>query len=146
MVDSANLERIARKTGGRVVNLLIHQRGCARGSGQAPFQFLSAKVLSGKVTELAPSLPEAVTRGFSLAGRCEGKCEIELGFGYGGKVMVTRRVTLNPDDALEAERGDFVRRAWAQRRIAELALDPQRNESTITALGKEHRIVTAAHR
>ena len=144
MVDGANLERLARKTGGRVVNLLSAANEDALAAvRQAPFQFLNAKVISGKVTELAPSLPEAVTRGFSISGRCEGKCELELAFGYAGKVMVTRRLTLNPDDALESERGDFVRRTWAQRRITELALDPQRNESTITALGKEHRIVTA---
>ncbi|QIF00188.1 VIT domain-containing protein [Roseimicrobium sp. ORNL1] len=144
MADSARLESIARRTGGHVVNLLTTSTEDALAAmRQSPFQFLSAKVISGKVTDLAPGLPETVTRGFSIAGRCEGKGEIELAFGYAGKVMATRRVTLNPDDALEAERGDFVRRAWAQRKIAELALDPQANESAITALGKEHRIVTA---
>lgn len=144
MADSARLESIARRTGGHVVNLLTTSTEDALAAmRQSPFQFLHAKVISGKVTDMAPSLPETVTRGFSIAGRCEGKGEIELAFGYAGKVMVTRRNTLNPDDALEAERGDFVRRAWAQRKIAELALDPQANESAIIALGKEHRVVTA---
>lgn len=144
MVDGANLDRLARETGGRVVNLLSANNEDALSAIQgSPFQFLEARVISGKVSELTPSQPEPVTRGFSLAGRCEGKCEIEVSFGYGGKSTLTRRVVLNPDDALEPDRGDFVRRAWAQRRIAELALEPVRNESTITALGKEHRIVTA---
>lgn len=144
MVDGANLDRLARKTGGRVVNLITAEHDAALAAmGGTPFQFIEAKVISGKVSDLVPGRPEPATRSFTVAGRCEGKAEIELSFGRPGKVAMTRRITLNPADALDADRGDFVRRAWAQRRIAELALDPKRNESAITALGREHRIVTA---
>ncbi len=52
-------------------------------------------------------------------------------------------VSLNPDDALDPTNGDAVRRDWAQRKIAELSLDPKKNEAAITALGKEHRVVTS---
>ncbi|HSJ03596.1 MAG TPA: VIT domain-containing protein, partial [Verrucomicrobium sp.] len=144
MVDSANLERLARKGGGRVVSLLSasDEAGLAAVSC-APFQFLGAKVLSGRVEEISPGQPGPVNGGFAFAGRGDGKSEIELSFGYAGKVQVTRRITLNPGDAMEPQRGDFVRRAWAQQRIAELSLDPVRNEGAIIALGKEHRIVTS---
>ena len=144
MVDAANLQRITRQHGGRVLNLIAMKNEAALAEMRGDsFQFLGAKVLSGKATEMVPSLPEPVTQGFTLAGQCRGKCEIELGFGYGGQVQVTRRVTLNPDEALEPARGDAVRRNWAQRKIAELSLDLKMNESAVTALGKEHRVVTS---
>jgi len=144
MVDAANLQRITRKCGGRVLDLIAMKDDVAIGAMRGEsFQFLGAKVLSGKATEIVPSHPEPVVRGFTLAGQCRGKCELELSFGYTGKALVTRRISLNPDDALEPAAGDAVRRLWAQRKIAELSLDPKENESAITALGKEHRVVTS---
>jgi hypothetical protein len=146
--DHAALERITRRHGGQVVNLLAmsQQEGMAALSG-TPFQYLGAKILSGKVSDLAPSLPTPVTRGFALAGRCDGlksngRCEIELQFGYGGSVSSTRRVTLDTAQALPEKRGDFVRRVWAQKRIAELELDAKKNERQITDLGKDNGLVT----
>ena len=144
IADSANLQRLMRKCGGRVLNLLTLNDDDALQAGRGvTFQFLGAKVLSGKADDLVPSLPEPLTRGFTMAGKFKGKTEIELSFGHDGHVDVTRRVVLNPADAMETERGDFVRRAWAQKKIAELMLDAKTNESAITALGKEHRVVTS---
>ncbi|CAN5133208.1 hypothetical protein BH11PSE11_BH11PSE11_34440 [soil metagenome] len=147
-VDHAALERITRRHGGRVVNLLAMSRqdGVAALSGK-PFQYLGARIISGKVPDLAPSLPTPVTRGFALAGLCDGlksngRCEIELQFGYGGTVTSTRRIVLDTAQALSEKRGDFVRRTWAQKRIAELELDAKKNEQQITELGKDHGLIT----
>ena len=144
MVDQGNLERLSRKTGDQVINLTTTSTEDAiTAVAGVAFQFLHARVISGKVTDLVPELPEPVTRGFSLAGRCEGKCEIEVAFGFAGEATVTKRIKLDPSDALDAEQGNFVHRVWAQRKISELSVDPQRNEAAITALGIEHRVVTA---
>ncbi len=97
MVDASNLQRITRKCGGLVLDLIAMKDDDALGAMRGEsFQFLGAKVLSGKATELVPSMPEAVTHGFTLAGQCRGKCEIELSFGFGGKVSVTRSGLFEP--------------------------------------------------
>ncbi|WP_081891800.1 VIT domain-containing protein [Verrucomicrobium sp. BvORR106] len=143
MVDQVRLQQMAAANGGQVVNLLTTGvEDAVKSLSAVPFQFLGARVISGKVTEVSPSRPEAVGRVFSLAGRVEGRSEVELTFGQGGKVTMTRKITLDPKQALVADRGDFIRRAWAQKRIAELSLEPDSNAATIVALGKAHRLVT----
>ncbi len=145
MVDTNRLERLARQGQGVVVNLLTMDTATALPLVQTggTFQYLGAKVISGKAEDFAPALPTLVAGGFTLAGRCEGRTELELSFGYGGKSQVTQRFVLDPAEALPAEHGDFLRRAWAQQRIAELGLDPKRNAEAIQKLGMEHRVVTS---
>ncbi|HEX2748558.1 MAG TPA: VIT domain-containing protein, partial [Verrucomicrobiales bacterium] len=137
------LDRIARSGAGQAVNLLTTSDADAMGilRGQV-FRFLGVKVLSGAAMDTAPALPVAVTRGFTLAGRYKGKTEMELTFGYGTDVVVSQRVTLDPSGALEPERGAFVKRVWAQKRIAELLPEPKENEAAITQLGKDNGLVT----
>lgn len=139
----AVLDRIARTGAGQSVNLLTTSEADAlRLLGGQVFRFLGVKVLSGGVTETAPALPVAVTRGFSIAGQYKGKTEMELTFGYGTSVMVTQKLVLDPAVALEPERGAFVKRVWAQKRIAELLPEPKENETAITQLGKDNGLVT----
>lgn len=143
IMDNSRLERIARGTGGRVLNLLtLGAADAVKALREKPFQFLGAKVLSGKASDLHPSMAVPVVSGFALAGRCEGRAEIELSFGFGSTPSVTRRAVIDPKEALDAAEGDFVRRVWAQKKIAELDLDYERNAAAITELGTEHRIVT----
>lgn len=145
-VERSVLDRLARSQGGRTIDVLtLSQEDALAALGAAPFSFLKAEVISGKVTDLAPALPTPITRGFSLAGRFEGKCELELSFGTGGTVLHKERVVLDPAEALPAERAGFVRRTWAQKRIAELELDGKRSERAIAELGKNHGLVTRFH-
>ncbi len=142
--DTSRLERIAHSTGGRVLNLITMQTDDAvQAMRSQPFQFLGAKVISGSASEMYPSLAVAVTNGFTLAGRCDGKTEIELSFGFGSTASITRRLLIDPNQALDNADGDFIRRVWAQKKIAELDLDPEKNAAAITALGVEHRVVTS---
>jgi Ca-activated chloride channel family protein len=146
MVETNRLERLARQGNGVVVNLLALDNAAALPLVQTggTFQYLGAKIISGKAEDLAPALPTLVAGQFTLAGRCEGRTELELSFGYGGQSQVTKRLVLDPADSLAAEHGDFLRRAWAQQRIAELAIDPKRNAEAIQKLGMEHRVVTSS--
>jgi Ca-activated chloride channel family protein len=144
MVDETALRQLVAPAGGRVLNLLTTPVAEAVAAMQSsPFQFLGARVVSGKATELSPSRPEIAGATFAMAGRFEGRSEIELSFGQNGKTTLTRRVTVDPKEAIEAKRGAFVRHAWAQRRVAELALDERGNEDAIIALGKAQGLVTA---
>lgn len=141
--DHPALERIARSTSARPVNLLkLSDADAVQALQGSVFQFLGAKVLSGAAMELAPELPVAVTRGFTLAGRYKGRTELELSFGTAGVPAFTRRVTIDPKEALPPERGEFVRRLWAQKRIAEMLPDAPRNEVEITRLGTENGVIT----
>ncbi len=142
-VDRAVLDRLTRSRGGCTIDALARSKEDALTALQsAPFSFLGAEVISGKVADLAPALPTPISRGFSLSGRFEGKCEIELSFGTAGKVLSKQRLVIDPATALPVERGAFVRRVWAQKRIAELELDAKKNEAAIAELGKAHGLVT----
>jgi hypothetical protein len=142
--DHATLERLTRKTGGRVVNLLgMEVADALHAVNSLPLQFLYWDIISGNAEELVMPQRRVEAGGFVIAGRAQGKCEIELAFGYTGVVAVKRRITLDPEQEMGPTRGAFVRRAWAQCKLAELSLEPRQYEAAITALGKEHGIVTA---
>ena len=66
--------------------------------------------------------------------------ELTLEFGSGGKVLHTEKITL--DRKAHASDSGLARRIWAQKKIAELELRPNKHEDEITELGKEHSIVT----
>jgi tetratricopeptide (TPR) repeat protein len=106
------------------------------------FRFLGAKVLSGEAKDIVPGGPAEVAGGFSIAGRFKGRTEIELSFGYSPEAAVTQRIVLDPTAALEPERGEFIRRVWAQKRVAELLPDPKKNEAFIAQTGRDFGIVT----
>ena len=78
---------------------------------------------------------------FSLAGMLKGKsASITLEFGSGGKVLHTEKISL--ERKAHASDSGLARRIWAQKKIAELELRPNKHEDEITELGKEHSIVT----
>lgn len=141
--DHALLGHLARQSGGRALNLLTTTPDEAAAlAGAGVFRFLGAKVLSGDARDLTPAAPAEVTRGFSLAGRFKGRTELELTFGHAGGSTVTQRLVIDPATALEPERGAFIRRLWAQKRVAELLPEPKRNEAQITQIGTDFGIVT----
>ncbi|MBS0660450.1 MAG: DUF2135 domain-containing protein [Verrucomicrobia bacterium] len=142
-VDRAVLDRLARSQGGRSLDLLtLSTEDALAALRTAPFAFLGAEVVSGRATELTPTLPTPISRGFTLAGRFDGPCEVELSFGQAGRVLSKQRVKIDPAGALPTDEGAFVRRVWAQKRIAELELDAKREEAAIAELGKAHGLVT----
>ena len=66
--------------------------------------------------------------------------ELTLEFGSGGKVLHIGKIVL--DRKAHASDSGLARRIWAQKKIAELELRPNKHEDEITELGKEHSIVT----
>ncbi|SVD36721.1 uncharacterized protein METZ01_LOCUS389575, partial [marine metagenome] len=61
-------------------------------------------------------------------------------FGLGSEVLQSERIVL--DSSSHASDSGMAKRIWAQKKIAELELRPDKNEKEITALGKAHSIVT----
>ncbi|RBP43948.1 vault protein inter-alpha-trypsin-like protein [Roseimicrobium gellanilyticum] len=141
--DAANLQRLARKTGGQVLNLMRLEVDAAVASMRIPpVRLLQWQVISGKVDEVAIPRQELEDGALVIAGKVQGRSVVELSLGRTSDAAVKHRLTLEPEEALDPASGAFVRRAWAQCRLAELSVDAKRHESGITALGKEHRIVT----
>ncbi|HET7843804.1 MAG TPA: VIT domain-containing protein [Xanthomonadales bacterium] len=143
-VDGARFDRLARRHGGEVLNLLEIDADAAVARLAAPrWQLESARVVAGECTDLAPAAPRPVGSSFSLHGRCRGDAEIELRFGAGGGGAGTvRRVKLDAATTLEPARGAFVARLWAVARIAELEDADRPDDAAIAKLAMRHGVVS----
>jgi tetratricopeptide (TPR) repeat protein len=104
------------------------------------FHFISAQVKSGKTTDIYPSMACQFNNSLGLAGIIQGKsATLELNFGFGNKITYSKSIEINADSNIEP---DLLRRIWAEKKIAELSLNTEKNKETITLLGKEYGIVT----
>ena len=136
------LDYIARKTGGVYINLnqLTRNQALALMTTR-PYSFLRAEVSGRGAVQMYPATPTAVHTDFSLAGKLRGdSTTIKLHFGFGSRVRHTKTITVRRKDAVRAE--GLVRRIWAQKKIAELELRPEKNTRAIIDLGKTFSIVT----
>ena len=142
VAEHAYLRYLSQATAGAYLNLakLTKEEALAK-LASVPYSFLGVKQDGEAVTETYPRTAVPVDGSFSLAGMLKGKgTEITLDFGLGGKVMHSEKVTL--DRKAHASDSGLARRIWAQKKIAELELRPNKHEDEITELGKEHSIVT----
>jgi uncharacterized protein YfaP (DUF2135 family) len=139
--DFPFLQSIANRTGGEVVDLdnagidiardrLLYQR----------LQYLGVKPVNG-IEECYPSLPAPVAGSFTMAGMSfQPSQEIVLQFGYGGKVTLEKKITLDISKQV-VEKPDLSR-IWAQKKIAELDTRYDDNRMEIEQLGRRYGIVT----
>ena len=142
VAEHAYLRYLSQATAGTYLNLakLTKDEALAKLSS-VPYSFLGIKQKGESVTETYPRTAVPVDGSFSLAGMLKGKgTELTLEFGSGGKVLHTEKITL--DRKAHVSDSGLARRIWAQKKIAELELRPNKHEDEITELGKEHSIVT----
>jgi tetratricopeptide (TPR) repeat protein len=142
VAEHAYLRYLAQATSGAYLNLanLTKEEAFAKLSS-VPYSFLGVKQDGKAVSETYPRTAVPVDCSFSLAGMLAGKgASITLEFGLGGKVLHTEKITL--DRKAHSSDSGLARRIWAQKKIAELELRPNKYEDEITELGKEHSIVT----
>ncbi|MCB9232183.1 MAG: DUF2135 domain-containing protein [Bacteroidia bacterium] len=142
VAEHSYLKFIAAASGGQYLNLnRLSTDEAFKILMGAPYQYLGAKYSSVEVTDVYPSLPREVQGDFSLAGQLKtGTAEITLNFGINGEVLHTERIRLN--QSTQTSETGKVRRLWAQKKLAELLLNPKANADRITQLGKEYTIVT----
>ena len=135
------LRALALQSGGAWIDLVTVDAAQAIDAiGRAPFGFRGAAVVLGRMGEAYPRIAEPVTGSFSWVGRLSGdKATVALAFGGGGAKEATRTFDI---DASQASDGEMLRRFWAQKKVADLAVGGKRNESTMAAVGKSHGIVT----
>ena len=142
VAEHAYLRYLSQATAGAYLNLanLTKSEALAKLTS-VPYSFLGVKQVGKNITETYPRTAVPIDGSFSLAGMLKGKgAEITLKFGLGGKVLHSEKVTL--DYKVHASDSGLARRIWAQKKIAELELRPNKHEDEITELGKEHSIVT----
>ena len=142
VAEHAYLRYLSQATAGAYLNLanLTKSEALAKLTS-VPYSFLGVKQVGKNITETYPRTAVPIDGSFSLAGMLKGKgAEITLKFGLGGKVLHSEKVTL--DYKAHASDSGLARRIWAQKKIAELELRPNKYEDEITELGKEHSIVT----
>ena len=141
--DHASLRALAMKTGGRYFNLnRMTDQQVAAAIGRSVFSFMSAHADAGKADELYPKLPQPVTGRFMLVGRLTGRdktARVTLKYGRGGKAGPARPFDV---DGRRAPTGTLLRRLWAQKKLDDLLIFPERNREQIVHLGKDHGLVT----
>jgi hypothetical protein len=129
------LKYLSSATGGEYVNLLKTENTVAvellRGGN---FQYYG----NGQANTY-PSMPTTVQSEVHVAGIITGKAELDFAFGY-GEASSQIHMTIDPEEHLTNT--GLLRRIWAQKKLAELDINPDKNDEAITALGMEFGIVT----
>ena len=98
------------------------------------------KGVRDSVLEVYPSIATPFHGNFSVAGiSAEDEAELTLLFGFGNKVE--KRIKVRLDAASAANQGNTYK-IWAQKKIAELDLEYEKNRAELTGLGKQFGIVT----
>jgi len=141
IADYSNLKFIASRTGGLLIDLQKETApGALRQLTTEPFRFLGVKQ-NDLLEENFPSIPVPVNDVFSVAGIAEeGIREIILQFGYGSQVTYEKVISINTETQLCE---DFdISRVFAQKKIAELDIQYDRNRHEIERLGRQFGIVT----
>lgn len=135
------LTYLAQRSGGVYVNL--NKLTAIEGEmlfSKNSYHFISAKVESGNISNVYPSMPCQFDKSFSIAGILKGnEATVVLNFGFGNTVVYSKKVVIKNDQSGDIE---LLRRFWAEKKIAELSLNQKKNKLEITQTGKDFGIVT----
>jgi hypothetical protein len=138
--DYSVMKLIAGKTRGKFVNVnALSSEKLKDELLNETLQFLGAEH-GDSVREVYPSIATPVQGNFSVAGISDiNDAELTLLFGFGSKVEKRIKVKLEAKNA--ADQGNAYK-IWAQKKIAELDLNYEKNRAELTELGQQFGIVT----
>lgn len=133
------LRALALASGGAWIDLATTSDADAIDAiGRAPFAFRGAD--GQGFGESYPRIAEPVDGAFSFTGVLTGQeATVTLRFAGAGAKDIQRSFVVRAGDATE---GTLLRRFWAQKKVADLAVGGKRNQSAMVAVGKEFGIVT----
>lgn len=139
--DYSNMKFIAGKTGGLVIDLQsISVTDALKKLTNLSFSFLGIK-RNDFIKEKYPSIPVDVNTNFAVAGIAEeGLEELTLQFGYGNKITYEKVISINTETQL-CENFDITK-VFAQKKIAELDIQYNKNKQEIEKTGKQFGVVT----
>ncbi|QSB27772.1 VIT domain-containing protein [Flavobacterium sp. CLA17] len=139
--DFAFLNFAAMKTGGNFINL--NQLNLANALDKlvnSNLKFLGIKE-NYTITDLFPMKGTLVSGSFSFSGiSLNPKSEITLLFGYHNTAVLERKITL--DAGTQNTTDVNIEKLWAQKKIANLDLQYDKNADEIELLGKKYGIIT----
>jgi len=141
VANHAFLTFIAQKSGGVYINInkLSNDEALSKLCNNA-YQFISAKNENGKVFDVYPSLPSVFNGNFSIAGITVGKSSsIILNFGFGNTIVYSKKIDITTNYIAD---NVLLSRLWAEKKIAELSINEDKNKNEITKTGKAFGIVT----
>ena len=135
--NHSNLNTIATNSGGNYINLirLPHQEALKLLKHET-FQFLGI-ANNTSVSEVYPKTNTNVTNDFSITGRFSKDTEIELLFGYGGKVIQKVPVIIGT-----SESSKLVKRLWAKQKLKDLNRDKKENRELIIKHAKQYHLIS----
>jgi tetratricopeptide (TPR) repeat protein len=138
--DYSAMKLIAGKTKGKFINVnALSSEKLKSELLNETLQFLGTEH-GNAVSEVYPGIAAPVQGNFSVAGISgTADAELTLLFGFGNKVEKRIKVKL---DAKKAAGQGNVYKIWAQKKIAELDLDYEKNRAELTELGQQFGIVT----
>ena len=139
--DYALLQSIAQKTSAAFVNLnKLNQSEALQLLTEQSLQLLCTKQ-NENISEQYPSIPQPVVNSCTIAGiSTSPNTVITLQYGYGNKIVFEKTVSLNYNQHQVTQVN--VQKIWAQKKIAELEINYERNAPIISQLGKQFSIVT----
>ncbi len=135
------LKYLAMKNNGDFFNLRTVDSGEAAGRiGRASFNFIGVRVDTGAADEIYPQLPRPVMGAFRVSGKLRSSsARLTLLYGRNGQAEVEHTFTVDRSSAVD---GELLRLVWAQDKLNDLLIFPDRNAALISDLGKEYGIVT----
>ena len=139
--NHAFLRFLSQRSGGVYFNLSRRDTAeVANAIGKLPFSYLRTEVVAGQVDGIYPSVPQPMSGDFVLAGRLASRsATIRIHYGIAGGPRSSEEFVIRQGDASQS---GLLRVLWAQKRIDELMMAPQRNEDALIETGQEHGLVT----
>lgn len=140
--DHDVLRSLAEASGGAFVNLV--ERSADDALALLTTQRLTLMSIDARSGAVSSTYPVGAINSsmLTVGGILQSDdAELELKFGSGGRVVETKTLAISARD--HADTGTAVARLWAQSQLRALAMDRNRNEAAIVALGKKFTIVTA---
>jgi len=141
VADYSALKFLSVASGGEFIDLLRDDSAVAfKKLITESYRFLGIRS-NESVKEYYPSVKVPVTDQFSLAGiATEDLEEIMLCFGYGNTVTEEKTFKVNPEN--NSCDGFELTKLFAQKKIAELDLQYEKNKTTIEILGNRYEVIT----
>lgn len=139
--DFSFLNYSAMQTGGSFINLnQVNQENALDKLVNASLKFLGIKE-NYTVTDLFPMPGTSASGSFSFSGiSLKPKNEITLLFGYNNEAVLERKITL--DASIQNTKEVNIEKLWAQKKIANLDFQYDKNADEIELLGKKYGIIT----
>ena len=139
--NHAFLRFLSQRSGGVYFNLSRRDTAeVANAIGKLPFSYLRTEVVAGQVDGIYPSIPQPMSGDFVLAGRLAStSATIRIHYGIAGGLSSSEEFVIRQGDASQS---GLLRILWAQKRIDELMMAPQRNEDALIETGQQHGLVT----